>query len=144
MIEDHAKQLRDALAARSRHEANAARLRAYSGRPTPGMKHDLDQSEEQLRIAEQTIASLLNPEGPIVRDARALHALREFAKDVLDREQRYAIDGADLEAAALRHGLLREESRLVPCGDNCACSEFEDAGKTSACLVRTTTMTGKP
>lgn len=57
-----------------------------------------------------------------------------FAKELLG-VKRPDIDGYDVEASAIKFNLLIVEDRVVPCGDNCACSWEYEIGETSKCLV---------
>src|SRR5688572_20572691 len=49
--------------------------------------------------------------------------LRGFARDVLDSDRRYSIDGADVESLAQKHGLLTEREVTESCGEECMCAE---------------------
>jgi hypothetical protein len=44
------------------------------------------------------------------------------------------IDGFALQDIAEECGLLVTESKTVPCGDNCACTEVVDEGRTTDCM----------
>lgn len=44
------------------------------------------------------------------------------------------IDGFALQDIAESCGLLVKESKTVPCGDNCACAEVVDEGRTTDCM----------
>jgi hypothetical protein len=59
---------------------------------------------------------------------------RSFAKSILDGwPDPYSVDGADLQEIAFKHGVLTKESRKVPCGENCGCSEYVDEGDVVDC-----------
>lgn len=53
--------------------------------------------------------------------------LRAFAKAVMDVWPMGDLDGGDLQEIAVRHGMLKPETRHEPCGENCSCAEYADA-----------------
>lgn len=61
-----------------------------------------------------------------VEAATDLAALRAFAGEVMgDWPDVGGLDGFDLQGIGEKTGLLRRETRQAPCGDQCACVEFE-------------------
>lgn len=51
--------------------------------------------------------------------------LREFAKEIFmlaDWPEGNGIDGGEFQDVAVKHGLLIEEIRHAPCGDECPCA----------------------
>jgi hypothetical protein len=50
--------------------------------------------------------------------------LRAFAQDVMRAWPEGDVDGGELQAAAIRHGLLRETHPKEPCGEGCTCVEY--------------------
>ena len=59
-------------------------------------------------------------------------ALRGFAQDVMQSWPEGDVDGADLEAFAITHGLLKPEKRTEPCGESCNCTGYYDADEWAA------------
>jgi len=68
-----------------------------------------------------TPASAAPPES-LLQPAEALAALRGFAKGVMEAWPHGDLDGATLEAQAIKHGLLTPETRTEPCGESCNCA----------------------
>ena len=69
--------------------------------------------------------------------------LRAFAQEIFKDWPDYGpIEGWDLEAMALKHGLLTPVTVTEPCGENCACAEYGD-GFPTTCNKRTSVLTGK-
>ena len=69
--------------------------------------------------------------------------LRAFAQEIFKDWPDYgAVEGWDLEAMALKHGLLTPVTVTEPCGENCACAEYGE-GFPMTCNKRTSVLTGK-
>lgn len=49
--------------------------------------------------------------------------------------ERGDVDGGWLQAAAIDTGVAKEESRVVPCSNNCPCAEWGDDGDSVPCVV---------
>ena len=71
---------------------------------------------EPLEIAGLR-AALAQPD----EQAQEIERLRAFARDVMQAWPDGDLDGADLQDAAVKHGLLTPEQRFEPCGDDGAC-----------------------
>jgi hypothetical protein len=56
-----------------------------------------------------------------------LAALRAFAQEAMEAWPTGGLDGGDLQACAVRHGLLNPEIRHESCGEGCSCAEYVDA-----------------
>jgi hypothetical protein len=58
--------------------------------------------------------------------ADELAKLREFAEAVMgDWPDVGGLDGFDLQALGVKHGLLERLERVAPCCDSCRCAEYE-------------------
>jgi len=77
------------------------------------------------------------------QDTEDLKVLRKFAAEILSGfpEDFGDIDSFDLQELALVCGLLKSETKTVPCGENCNCAQFyyED-GEETDCYSFTDTM----
>lgn len=56
-----------------------------------------------------------------------ISALRAFAQEVMECWPMGDLDGGTLQDAAVKHGLLKPETRHEPCGEGCSCAEYADA-----------------
>jgi hypothetical protein len=75
------------------------------------------------------------------RDAE--NKLRAFAQELFkDSPDTEAIEGWDLEALAVKHGLLMPVTVTEPCGENCFCLRYGE-GFPMTCNKRTAVLTGK-
>ena len=56
-----------------------------------------------------------------------LSNFKEFANEMiaLSKDSDF-IDGGDIQNAAIRCGLLKEVMATEPCGEKCACAEYDD------------------
>jgi hypothetical protein len=60
-------------------------------------------------------------------DMNEIDALRAFAQEIMKCWPMGDLDGGTLQEAAVRHGLLRPETRYEPClDDGCTCAEYFD------------------
>lgn len=66
---------------------------------------------------------------------RRVEALCEFANEMVSAAfEGGSLDGADIQEIAVKHGLLRIETRQGECGERCACREY---GFPAECYRRT-------
>jgi hypothetical protein len=77
-----------------------------------------------------------------------LEALRAFAQELMelwpDGAPDGAPDGGELQEIAVKHGPLTLTTPIVPCGENCGCTEFYSAGDEAECYRRTPLLDGPP
>jgi len=75
------------------------------------------------------------------RDGRAsVVALESFACEMVEAAfEGGSFDGGDIQDIAVKHGLLRTETRDEECGDVCACREH---GFPAECYRKTELLTG--
>jgi hypothetical protein len=74
-----------------------------------------------------------------------LKALRAFARDIMAAWPEYDIDVGDLQDIAEKHGLLKQETRYEPCGENCSCKGYftpKDFKEGIICYRKTELLTG--
>ncbi|WP_339503948.1 hypothetical protein [Pseudomonas sp. RL_105y_Pfl2_101] len=92
-------------------------------------RDDLDDqltSLEQRRYAEQQAREAAE---------RRVEALCAFANEMVDAVfEGGSLDGADIQDIAVKHGVLRIETREDECGERCACREY---GFPAECYRRT-------
>jgi hypothetical protein len=70
-------------------------------------------------------------------------ALRAFAREVMQAWPYDDVDGDDLQAMAIKHGMLRPEQRTERCGDKCMCAGYAEAEDWPiTCYRRTALLTG--
>lgn len=50
-------------------------------------------------------------------------------------EDRYDLDGGDVQEIAVQAGVVAAVRRATPCGEHCACAEVSQRGETVDCLV---------
>lgn len=60
--------------------------------------------------------------------------LLAFAADALSEFWGKELLGSDLQDMGLKHGLLEEIKRVVPCSDNCPCLDYADRGEVVTCI----------
>ena len=73
-------------------------------------------------------------------------ALRRFAREIMDAWPDGGIEGADLQAIAVKHGLLVPETLHEPCGESCSCAGLVDADDWDegvTCYRRTALLNGE-
>lgn len=46
-----------------------------------------------------------------------------------------SMDGLDAQEFGQKHGILRHESRTVPCSEHCTCAEVIPAGEDTDCFI---------
>ncbi len=69
--------------------------------------------------------------------------LRAFAQAIMESWPQGDVDGADLQDAAIEHGLLTPVNVAAPCNDeSCMCAEVGNLP--GICYRRTSLLTGKP
>ena len=72
--------------------------------------------------------------------------LRAFAQSVMSYWPDGSPDGGDLQEIAENNGLLKQEIRHEPCGENCACNDYVSSGTEWSdgitCYRRTLLLTG--
>lgn len=72
-----------------------------------------------------------------VAEADDLRALRAFVGELLaDYPDSYGLDGWEVLELCDKHGLLKREDRVAPCGENCYCSENYGDGETDCRVVQ--------
>lgn len=78
----------------------------------------------------------------MILEAVQLQQLRAFAQELLkDFPYGGAIEGWDLEALAVKHGLLLPTEVSEACGEACGCAAYGD-GFPMTCNKRTALLTG--
>jgi hypothetical protein len=84
---------------------------------------------QQLNLEElRRIAALqgdITPESWLMDwAAKEIDALRAFAQAVMEAWPMGDIDGDILQEIAVKHGILKPETRHEPCGETCSCSKY--------------------
>jgi hypothetical protein len=106
---------------------------------------------QQLNLEElRRIAALqgdITPERLLMEwAAKEIDALRAFAQAVMEAWPIFDIDGDTLQEVALKHGMLKPETRYEPCGETCACAEYTGQSEWDdgvVCYRFTQLLTGK-
>lgn len=74
-------------------------------------------------------------------------ALRRFAQEIMKHwPEGWGIEGDDLQAIAIKHGLLTPETLHEPCGESCSCAGLVDADdwiEGVTCYRRTALLNGE-
>lgn len=80
---------------------------------------------------------------PMLSGLAERDALRRFAREIMDAWPDGGIEGADLQAIAVKHGLLVPETRHEPCGESCLCAHhvYSDEWPVT-CYRRTALLNG--
>lgn len=102
-------------------------------------EHGLSLLDSEMDEIERVI--LNNHKDAIQSALTERDALRAFAQEVMQCWPEGGIDGGDIEDAAIRHGLLKEEVRTERCGKRCACAIYGRFPK--ICFQRTAMLDGK-
>jgi hypothetical protein len=101
--------------------------------------------EELCRIAG--LHGYITPESLLMYwAAKEIDALRAFAQAVMEAWPIFDIDGDTLQEVAVKHGMLKPETRHEPCGETCACAEYADQSEWNdgiVCYRITPLLTGK-
>jgi hypothetical protein len=101
----------------------------YNRTPCSNSWQRLCDAETELHEAQRRDCTALLDRIEALEADKAV--LRQFARDVLDSDRRYSIDGADVESLAQKHGLLVDREVTEACGESCVCADY---GFPQSCL----------
>ncbi len=103
-------------------------------------------SEHRMQVLERQVAALLD-ERDKMKDGYwdEVGKLRAFAQKILEGwpEEFGDVDGFTIQDAAVECGLLAEETRHEPCGEECNCASYNgDMSDGVTCYRRTALLMG--
>lgn len=61
---------------------------------------------------------------------------KAFAIEVMEQWPNVAPGLEELHQSAVKHGLIKPDPKVVPCGDPCQCKDYYNYGETSPCYKR--------
>jgi hypothetical protein len=106
---------------------------------------------QQLNLEElRRISALqgdITPESLLMNwAANEIDALRAFAQAVMEAWPMFDLNGDTLQEVALKHRMLKPETRHEPCGETCSCAEYSGQSEWNdgvVCYRFTPLLTGK-